>query len=83
MADSNLRVLVIGAHPDDCDVKAAGVAALYRQRGDDVCFVSVTNGESGHHRLSGEELVRIRRQETTFGTTATVTCYRPLKLAIK
>ena len=63
MGDSKLRILVIGAHPDDCDIKAGGVAALYRARGDDVCFVSVTNGESGHHRMSGEQPVAIRRAE--------------------
>ena len=58
-----LRILVIGAHPDDCEYKAGGVAALYRQLGHQICFVSVTNGESGHHRLRGEELIRIRREE--------------------
>ncbi len=63
MADTKLRILVIGAHPDDCDIKAGGVAALYRQDGHEVRFVSLTNGESGHHRLSGEKLATIRRQE--------------------
>lgn len=63
MGDDKLRILVVGAHPDDCDIKAGGVAALYRQAGHRVRFVSVTNGESGHHRLSGEQLVQIRREE--------------------
>jgi N-acetylglucosamine malate deacetylase 1 len=57
------RLLVIGAHPDDCEYKAGGLAAMYAARGFAVKFVSVTNGESGHHRLRGEELVRIRRDE--------------------
>lgn len=57
------RLLVIGAHPDDCEFKAGGLAALYAAAGNAVKFVSVTNGESGHHRLRGEELVRIRRAE--------------------
>lgn len=59
-----LRILVIGAHPDDCEYKAAGVAALYRQQGHVVRFVSVTNGDAGHHRVRGPELARIRAQET-------------------
>ena len=63
MHDRTLRILVVGAHPDDCDIKAGGVAALYRAQGHDVRFVSVTNGESGHHRLGGNELVTIRRAE--------------------
>ncbi len=58
-----LRILVIGAHPDDCDIYAGGVATLYRQGGHDVRFVSVTNGESGHHTLSGAELTSIRTAE--------------------
>lgn len=58
-----LRILVIGAHPDDCDLKAGGVAALYRRLGHRVRFVSMTNGESGHHEMSGEELAGRRREE--------------------
>lgn len=63
MTVAKLRILVIGAHPDDCDVAAGGVAALYRQLGHGVRFVSVTNGESGHHRIHGEQLADIRRKE--------------------
>lgn len=63
MTDTKLRILAFGAHPDDCDIKAGGVAALYRELGHVVKFVSVTNGQSGHHRISGGELVQIRRAE--------------------
>ncbi|MCH7688978.1 MAG: PIG-L family deacetylase [Planctomycetes bacterium] len=65
MADHSLRILVMGAHPDDCDIKAAGVAALWKSLGHTIRFVSVTNGESGHHRLKGEELATIRREEAS------------------
>ncbi|GAB4139992.1 MAG: hypothetical protein Tsb009_09160 [Planctomycetaceae bacterium] len=58
-----MHILAFGAHPDDCDIVAGGTAALFRSFGHRVKFVSVTNGESGHHKLSGEELVRIRKQE--------------------
>lgn len=63
MPENPLRILVVGAHPDDCEFKAAGTAALYRAGGHRVKFVSVTNGESGHHRIGGEELIRIRKAE--------------------
>jgi LmbE family N-acetylglucosaminyl deacetylase len=63
MPDETLRILAIGAHPDDCDIYAGGTAAMWRQRGHEVRFISVTNGESGHHRMSGESLVRRRRDE--------------------
>lgn len=64
MPDTPLHILVIGAHPDDCEYKAAGTAALYRSLGHRVKFVSVTNGDAGHQRLSGEELAAIRKAET-------------------
>lgn len=63
MADARLKLLVFGAHPDDCDLSAGGTAALYRRHGHQVKFVSVTNGESGHHLICGPELAEIRRRE--------------------
>src|SRR6185437_3257492 len=58
-----LRILVLGAHPDDADIKAGGTAALWRRLGHKVKLVSVTNGGAGHHQLSGEALVARRRAE--------------------
>ncbi|NQV24871.1 MAG: PIG-L family deacetylase, partial [Rhodopirellula sp.] len=63
MPDTPLRILVIGAHPDDCEITCGGTAALYRQAGHVVRFVSLTNGESGHHKIFGDELIAIRRAE--------------------
>lgn len=57
------RILAFGAHPDDCDLKAGGIANKYTAAGHDVKFVSVTNGEAGHHEISGEKLVERRRKE--------------------
>lgn len=63
-ADSDtLDVLVFGAHPDDCDIKAGGVAAKHADAGHNVRFVSVTNGDAGHHEIGGVELARRRREE--------------------
>jgi N-acetylglucosamine malate deacetylase 1 len=59
-----LRILVIGAHPDDCEFTAGGTAALWRARGDSVCFVSLTNGDAGHHELGGGPLAQVRLRET-------------------
>ena len=66
MADEGgraLRMLVIGAHPDDCEYKAGGLATLYRQSGHDVCFVSVTDGQSGHQTRHGPQLAAERCEE--------------------
>jgi N-acetylglucosamine malate deacetylase 1 len=60
-----LRLMVIGAHPDDAEYKAGGLAALYRQLGHEVLFVSVTNGEAGHHRVTGTRLAQRRKAEAS------------------
>jgi LmbE family N-acetylglucosaminyl deacetylase len=56
-------LLVFGAHPDDCEFGAGGLAALYARQGSRVCFVSVTNGDAGHQTLGGATLARRRREE--------------------
>ncbi len=61
---NKLRILIIGAHPDDCEFTAAGTAALWAQRGDSVCFVSVSNGDAGHHEIGGGRLAQRRSQES-------------------
>jgi N-acetylglucosamine malate deacetylase 1 len=57
-------LLIIGAHPDDCEFGAGGLAALWRRSGGRVTFVSLTNGDAGHHLLSGAALARRRLAET-------------------
>src|SRR5690606_9380973 len=50
-------------HPDDCDFFAGGCAALWRRRGDRVRFVSMTNGDAGHHTMARRALAERRRAE--------------------
>ncbi len=58
-----LRIIVFGAHPDDCELDAGGTAVLWAKRGDKVKFVSVTNGDIGHHEMAGAMLARRRTAE--------------------
>jgi LmbE family N-acetylglucosaminyl deacetylase len=58
-----VRVIAFGAHPDDCDLGAGGLAAKYAALGFKVKFVSLTNGDAGHQTQGGEELARRRRAE--------------------
>jgi LmbE family N-acetylglucosaminyl deacetylase len=58
-----LGILVIGAHPDDCDYHAGGVSILYASQGHRVKFLSVTNGDTGHFAIGGIELARRRYAE--------------------
>lgn len=62
---SGLRLMVIGAHPDDADQFASGTAAKFAKAGARVRFVSTCNGDKGHHRMSSAELAARRRGETT------------------
>jgi LmbE family N-acetylglucosaminyl deacetylase len=58
-----LRIIVFGAHPDDCELEAAGTAARWSKLGYKVKFVSVTNGDIGHHEMAGAFLARRRTAE--------------------
>src|SRR5580658_4754720 len=61
--DGKLRIICFGAHPDDCEIKAGGTAALWAAAGHHVKFVSVTNGDIGHWREAGGPLARRRNAE--------------------
>lgn len=61
--DGKLRIICFGAHPDDCEIQAGGVAALWAAQGHHVKFVSVTNGDIGHWREAGGPLARRRTAE--------------------
>jgi LmbE family N-acetylglucosaminyl deacetylase len=61
--DGKLRIIAFGAHPDDCDIRAAGTAALWSKMGHAVKFVSVTNGDAGHQSEGGGALAKRRRAE--------------------
>jgi LmbE family N-acetylglucosaminyl deacetylase len=61
--DGKLRIIVFGAHPDDCELKAGGTAALWAAQGHHVKFVSATNGDIGHAEMSGGQLAKRRTAE--------------------
>lgn len=63
MTDSPLRILIIGAHPDDADIKAGGTAAKWCALGHSVKLVSLTDGQAGHQDMHGLELAQRRRRE--------------------
>jgi LmbE family N-acetylglucosaminyl deacetylase len=61
--DQKIRVIAFGAHPDDCDIRASGTAALFAAAGHAVKFVSVTNGDVGHQTMHGTALAQRRLAE--------------------
>ena len=58
-----LRIIAFGAHPDDAELKASGVAALWAAAGHKVKFVAMTNGDVGHFEQAGGPLAKRRTAE--------------------
>ena len=60
---AKVRIIIIGAHPDDCDQDAGGTAAIFASMGYAVKFVAVTNGDAGHQADKGVSLAKRRFAE--------------------
>jgi LmbE family N-acetylglucosaminyl deacetylase len=72
-----VRLLFLVAHPDDAEYLGGGLAAMHARRGNIVKFVSLTNGDAGHHLRAGPQLAERRRKEAeeaaaVIGATAEV-----------
>jgi N-acetylglucosamine malate deacetylase 1 len=63
VAEAPLRILAIGAHPDDADIKAGGTAAKWCALGHVVKLVSLCDGSAGHQAEYGPGLAQRRRRE--------------------
>lgn len=61
--DRKLNIIAIGAHPDDCDSKFGGTAALFAKMGHNVKFLALTSGDAGHQSQGGGALGNRRRAE--------------------
>jgi LmbE family N-acetylglucosaminyl deacetylase len=59
-----VKVLCIGAHPDDCEIGFGGTAAKFAASGHHVKFISMTDGSAGHFLHSREQTAAIRRAES-------------------
>jgi LmbE family N-acetylglucosaminyl deacetylase len=61
--DGKVRIICFGAHPDDNEFRAGGVAAMWAAQGHHVKFVSCTNGDIGHWGMAGGALAQRRTAE--------------------
>ena len=63
--DDPERILVVTAHPDDVDFAAAGSVAVWTDRGVEVSYCIVTDGDAGgsDRSISRAEMAAIRREE--------------------
>ena len=58
-----MRVLAIGAHPDDIEIACSGTLAKCVKRGDTVIVCHVSTGDLGHVIIPPDELTVIRAEE--------------------
>ena len=58
-----LRVLAVGAHPDDLEILCGGTLARYARQGHTVVMAHLLNGDKGHYKMAPAKLARIRKRE--------------------
>jgi LmbE family N-acetylglucosaminyl deacetylase len=63
MSRQPIRVLAIGAHPDDLEFYCGGTLAKYAARGDTVVMAVATNGDIGSATHTMDEIQKIRHRE--------------------
>jgi LmbE family N-acetylglucosaminyl deacetylase len=63
--DEIKRILVVMAHPDDCDFGAGGTIAQWTSRGIEVSYCIITNGDQGGEASDFplEEMAQVRQRE--------------------
>jgi LmbE family N-acetylglucosaminyl deacetylase len=61
--NSKLKIVVVGAHPDDPETICGGTMALFANSGYEVVSAYLTRGEAGIEGKSHEEAARIRTAE--------------------
>ena len=70
MRFEDLRVMAIGAHPDDADQFVGCTAVKWAARGACVRFVSVCNGNKGWHLVPNDGIAERRRGEAAAAAKA-------------
>ena len=63
MEERKMKVLSIGAHPDDADTSAGGLLVKLRDKGWEVRLLSVTDGSAGtYDKAKGGQPLALRRR---------------------
>ena len=68
---NRMKILAIGAHPDDIEIFMYGVLSIFSKRNDEISMIVATDGGAGSV-LTNKNLSKIRKKETiealkTFG----------------
>ena len=69
MPDSKLRILAVGAHPDDVEFGCGGVLLAEAARGSEIWISICSRGEAGSNGVPGEREAEARRAAQLLGAT--------------
>ena len=58
-----MRILAVGAHPDDLEFLCAGTLAKFKEKGAKIFMSYLCDGSMGHFEIPGPELAKIRKKE--------------------
>lgn len=73
-----MKILIIGAHPDDAEFAAGGTSRKFVRAGHEVKWISMTNGDAGHQTERGPDLAERRRREQWAASSVAGTSYQVL-----
>lgn len=59
-----MKILALGAHPDDAEFNCGGTLCKYVEGGHTVTIMHATTGDKGHYVLSPEEASAVRTSES-------------------
>ena len=76
-----MRVLAVGAHPDDVEILCGGTLARYAAAGHQVVVCHATTGDMGSFEHGREEISAIRLQEARAAAAILGAEHRTLGLA--
>ena len=60
---ATLRVMGVGAHPDDLEILCGGTLARYASSGHTVVMAHLLNGDKGHYEMDSRKLAEERKGE--------------------
>lgn len=63
ISEKKMKIVVVGAHPDDPETMCGGAMALYSGAGHEVVSAYLTRGEAGIDGKSHDEAAKIRTEE--------------------
>lgn len=63
MEKNRMKILAIGAHPDDIEIFMFGILSVCKKRGDDIGLIVATDGGAGNINMK-KKLPKIREMET-------------------